>query len=126
VGTAPRFAKPQGAVPSMGSGGATGLPPLFAESLLVWAMKGDYPAGAFANPVAVPTPKPSFCPQKQRSKVKVGIFPDISRPIDFFILRYIFFNQFEFEISCTLIRKQLLFPTKWTRYKRYLNCGIWA
>ena len=43
----------------MGQGVAAGLPPLFAENLLVSQMKTECPAGAFANRGAAPVPHPS-------------------------------------------------------------------
>jgi len=51
----------------MGPGGAAGLPLSFAKSLLVAPMKGQIPAGAFANRIAIPAPGPSF-PLKNKSQ----------------------------------------------------------
>jgi len=49
-------------------GGAVGLPPLFAETLLVSQMKAEFPAGAFANRAAAPAPNPSLPPKNIGSK----------------------------------------------------------
>jgi hypothetical protein len=43
----------------MVQGGAAGLPPLFAETLLGLPMKAEFPADASANRAAIPAPHPS-------------------------------------------------------------------
>ena len=47
----------------MVQGGAAGLPPLFAETLLGLPMKGEFPAGASAKRAAIPAPNPSVLPK---------------------------------------------------------------
>jgi len=49
-------------------GEAVGLPPLFAETLLVSQMKAECLAGAFANRGAAPAPNPSFHPKNKDQK----------------------------------------------------------
>jgi hypothetical protein len=51
----------------MGRGGAAGLPPPFAETLLVSQMKTEIPAGALANRDTIPVPIPSF-PLKNKNQ----------------------------------------------------------
>ena len=71
---AARFAEPQGGGLSMVQGGAAGLPPLFAETLLGFPMKAEFPAGASANRAAIPAPNRSVLPktmvQSEGSKAK--------------------------------------------------------
>ena len=52
-----------------GLGGAAGLPPLFAETILASLMKAEFPVGASANRAAIPAPNPSF---DLKSKEKKG------------------------------------------------------
>jgi hypothetical protein len=47
----------------MVQGGAAGLPPLFAETLLGLPMKVEFPAGASANRAAIPAPNRSVLPK---------------------------------------------------------------
>jgi hypothetical protein len=47
----------------MVQGGAAGLPPLFAETLLGLPMKAEFPAGASANRVAILAPNRSVLPK---------------------------------------------------------------
>ncbi|MCX5913585.1 MAG: hypothetical protein NTV04_16810, partial [Deltaproteobacteria bacterium] len=47
----------------MVQGGAAGLPPLFAETLLGLPIKAEFPAGASANRAAIPAPNPSVLPK---------------------------------------------------------------
>ena len=47
----------------MVQGGAAGLPPLFAETLLGLPMKAEFPAGASAKRAAIPAPNPSALPK---------------------------------------------------------------
>jgi hypothetical protein len=63
AGTAPRFSESQGAGLSMGRGGATGLPPPVAETLLVSQIKAEFPTGASANRAAISTANPSVLPK---------------------------------------------------------------
>jgi len=56
---AARFAEPQGGGLFMVQGGAAGLPPLFAETLLGLPMKAEFPAGASAKRAAIPAPNRS-------------------------------------------------------------------
>ena len=75
AGTAPRFAEPQGGGLPWYEGGAAGLPPLLAETLLGFAVKAEFPAGAFANRGAIPAPNPSVSSQingaKRRATCKI-------------------------------------------------------
>jgi hypothetical protein len=47
----------------MVQGGAAGLPPLFAETLLGLPMKREFPAGASAKRAAIPAPNRSVLPK---------------------------------------------------------------
>jgi len=47
----------------MFEGGAAGLPPFFAETLLGLPMKGEFPAGASAKRAAIPAPNRSALPK---------------------------------------------------------------
>ena len=47
----------------MVQGGAAGLPPLFAETLLGLPLKAEFPAGASANRAAIPAPNQSVLPK---------------------------------------------------------------
>jgi len=51
---------------------ATGLPPLFAETLLVSLMQARIPAGSFPNRAAPPPRQSKLSPQKHMPKVKGG------------------------------------------------------
>jgi hypothetical protein len=53
----------------MVQGGAAGLPPLLAETLLGLPLKAEFPAGASAKRAAIPAPIEAFFP-KQWFKVK--------------------------------------------------------
>jgi hypothetical protein len=59
----------------MGRGGAGGLPPPFAETLLVSPKKAEIPAGVFANRVAVagPNPSASWFRYIYRNPLKAGL-----------------------------------------------------
>ena len=72
MGTAPRFAKPQGASPCVGSGGATGLPPLMAESLLVSPMKADIPGRCFRESRRRPHAQTKLLSPKTKIKSEGG------------------------------------------------------
>jgi len=50
----------QGSALSPGPGGAAGLPPSLAESLLASPLKAQIPAGAFANRPTILVPNPGF------------------------------------------------------------------
>jgi hypothetical protein len=52
----------------MVQGGAAGLPPLFAETLLGLPMKAEFPAGASANRAAIPAPQSKRSSQNNGSK----------------------------------------------------------
>jgi hypothetical protein len=60
---AARFAEPQGGGLSMVQGGAVGLPPLFAETLLGSPLKAEFPAGASAKRAAIPAPNLNVLPK---------------------------------------------------------------
>jgi hypothetical protein len=60
---AARFAEPQGGGLSMVQGGAAGLPPLLAETLLGLPLKAEFPAGASAMRAAIPAPNRSVLPK---------------------------------------------------------------
>ena len=47
----------------MVQGGAAGLPPLFAETLLGLPLKAELPAGASAKRAAIPAPNRSVLPK---------------------------------------------------------------
>jgi hypothetical protein len=47
----------------MVQGGAAGLPPLFAETLLGLPLKAEFPAGASAKRAAIPAPNRSVLPK---------------------------------------------------------------
>jgi hypothetical protein len=61
-------------------GGAAGLPPLFAETLLGSPMKAEFPAGASANRAAIPAPNRSVLPKKMVQSEGGQVFPAIDFP----------------------------------------------
>jgi hypothetical protein len=65
----------------MVQGGAAGLPPLFAETLLGLPLKAEFPAGASAKRAAIPAPNRRVLPKTMvQSEGRQGINRSLTNP----------------------------------------------